>query len=58
MLGTDRDAFVANFWMTAMLSVPAIVLATALRAFVPPFRTVPSRPYDQESALSVAQSDR
>jgi len=58
MLGTDRDAFLSNFWLSAMVSVPAIVLATALRAFVPPFLTVPSRPYDQESARSVAQSDR
>ena len=58
MLGTDRDAFLSNFWLSAMVSVPAIVLATALRAFIPPFRTVPGTPYDQESALSVAQSDR
>lgn len=58
MLGTDRDAFLSNFWLSAMVSVPAIVLATALRAFVPPFRTVPNHPYDQERARSVAQSDR
>lgn len=58
MLGADRETFIGNSLLTALFSVPLVALATTLRAFVPPFRTVPGCPYAQESAPSVAQSDR
>ena len=55
MLGADHGAFATNAWLTVLVSAPIIALATALRAFVPPFRT-PATPQDSE--VLVTQSDQ